>query len=323
MAGTVARAGRVWTSLKLHRFVSTTAPLSVRGIPRVLRGLGTAEEDVEDISIDDLEEMSNLDAEALQHHSSQLEVDAKKYQVHLRRETIKRKYFSDYEPKEKNLLTWAMKEQLRYLHSSDPSMWTPEALSKAFPISPAGAKKLLKVHWSPRSDAEIQKHDKQVAVRWKHLAKDQLGSAQLLKQISDNKRYMETQLAPTLGSDQILSTLQSLRFHDEEKPYSAMALKPRHKLPKVPKMNGSFSSIIRDYELQVSQLNKNLEEDPNDADPTNQSRCMDLTTIIPGTPKYEGTYTQVTCPANHKPKEKFKSRRKIMTFSEFIKNKTV
>lgn len=54
--------------------------------------------------------------------------------------TIEHKYFKNYRPKEENLLTWAMKEQLRYLHSSDPDMWTPEALSDAFPISPDGVK---------------------------------------------------------------------------------------------------------------------------------------------------------------------------------------
>lgn len=64
--------------------------------------------------------------------------DAKKYQDHLREKTIEHKYFKSRGPVEVNLLTWSMKEQLKYLHSSDPNHWTPEILAESFPISPEG-----------------------------------------------------------------------------------------------------------------------------------------------------------------------------------------
>ena len=66
--------------------------------------------------------------------------DSSKFQHFIQQKTIRHKYFKQYEPVEENLLTWAMKEQLKYLHATDPDYWTPETLSVAFPISPLGVK---------------------------------------------------------------------------------------------------------------------------------------------------------------------------------------
>lgn len=51
---------------------------------------------------------------------------------------IEKKYFK--KPKEPNLLTWTAKEQLKYLNSMDPGLWTPEKLAESFPISVEGVK---------------------------------------------------------------------------------------------------------------------------------------------------------------------------------------
>lgn len=105
-----------------------------------------------------------------------------------------------------------------------------------------------------------------------------------------------------------------------------MAHKPKNKLPKAPKMKtGSFSSIIKNYEFQSSQLNKKHEEDLKVTAPSTPSRCHDLSAVISGTPQYEGTYSQVSRAATYKPKVKVdrKSRkRQHITLSEFMKQKT-
>ncbi|KAG7164889.1 hypothetical protein Hamer_G017291 [Homarus americanus] len=231
-----------------------------RGVRHVIRGFNIPEEDVQDMDADDIEAVSSQDMEAMKHQSSQIEFYAKRFQSHKRKKTIEQKYFKDYKPKEDNLLTWAMKEQLRYLHSTDPDM--------------------------------------------------------------GNK---ETHPVPALGPDQILSTLETLKFHNDEEPYTKKAVRPKNKLPRAPKMRGgSFSSIIKDYELQASQLRENSNDKQQDSPSSSVSGSLDILKIISGTPKYEGTYTSVTFPAAHKPKEnkKYKKGEKMMTFHEFIKNKT-
>ncbi|XP_042229348.1 uncharacterized protein LOC121871221 [Homarus americanus] len=325
MAALLTTTGKSWTSFILPKYISTSAPLSARGVRHVIRGFNIPEEDVQDMDADDIEAVSSQDMEAMKHQSSQIEFYAKRFQSHKRKKTIEQKYFKDYKPKEDNLLTWAMKEQLRYLHSTDPDMWTPDALAKAFPISPAGAQKLLKVRWVMKNEAEIEKHDRAIAARWKKHTKGQLGSARLLQHTFDNRGNKETHPVPALGPDQILSTLETLKFHNDEEPYTKKAVRPKNKLPRAPKMRGgSFSSIIKDYELQASQLRENSNDKQQDSPSSSVSGSLDILKIISGTPKYEGTYTSVTFPAAHKPKEnkKYKKGEKMMTFHEFIKNKT-
>jgi len=80
---------------------------------------------------------------------------------------IERKYFKP--PSEPCLLTWAAKEQLRYLHETDEATWTPEKLAESFPISISGVKKLLKNNFCMSTEAQIENHDKAVYDRWKWL----------------------------------------------------------------------------------------------------------------------------------------------------------
>lgn len=46
---------------------------------------------------------------------------------------VKQKYFKDNYP---NFLTWSEKEQIRYLHRTDPNEWTILKLSESFPALP-------------------------------------------------------------------------------------------------------------------------------------------------------------------------------------------
>lgn len=49
--------------------------------------------------------------------------------------------------RETNLLTYAAKQQIRFLHKSDPLEWNYKALSECFPISEAGVKVSKKLNW--------------------------------------------------------------------------------------------------------------------------------------------------------------------------------
>lgn len=77
-----------------------------------------------------------------------------------------RKHFRDVlGRKEISVLTYAEKEKIRYLYSTDSEEWTPERLSVAFPVSPEGVLKLVKSSMKARSIEDIQAHDKMVAAR--------------------------------------------------------------------------------------------------------------------------------------------------------------
>lgn len=85
----------------------------------------------------------------------------------VRNAIIRRKYFKV--PPETNLLTWAAKEQIHYLHNLDPTEWTPERIAECFPVSVQGAKKLLKSRFTVASPERITEHDRGVALKWKAL----------------------------------------------------------------------------------------------------------------------------------------------------------
>uniref|UniRef100_A0A023G8R6 Uncharacterized protein n=1 Tax=Amblyomma triste TaxID=251400 RepID=A0A023G8R6_AMBTT len=85
----------------------------------------------------------------------------------VRNAIIRRKYFKV--PPETNLLTWAAKQQIHYLHSLDPEEWTAEKISESFPISVQGVKKLLKSRFTVATPERIAEHDREVQLKWKSL----------------------------------------------------------------------------------------------------------------------------------------------------------
>lgn len=312
---------RLLPSLSLGRPLCTSSSFSARGIRRSLKSLDLRD-DIEDMSIEEIDNITNIDQRELKNISQQIERDAEVHQRHIRKRTIEHKYFKNKGPEEQNLLTWAMKEQLRYLHSTDPDEWTPEALSVAFPISESGVKKLIKAKWFPRDEAAIEKHDRSVIACWKKYTKGQLGSSQLLKEIL-NKKYGVTseRLPQPVNQEDILTTLESLRYEHEEEPYIAKGLRPKNKLPKPPKMKGnSFTSIVKDYEMQLQQIRKEKrEKTPQESVCL---RCRDVGEFTDGTPKYEGRYQSVSAASGPRQRGKPKTKLKeIMTFDEFIEQK--
>lgn len=314
MAGLLTVAGRVFHTLDFARCITTSALLTGRGIRGVVKGLGLQEEELQDLGPDDLEAMTDASLDTFNQETAHIEGDARRYQDHLRKKTIQHKYFKSLDTKEENLLTWSMKEQLKYLHSSDPNQWTPEVLSKAFPISPQGVVRLLQSHWKPKSDMERQKHDKAVVARWKKHMKGQLGSFRILEKTLNNKFVPENLPAPVTGMQQVLSILEDLQF-DGEKPYVAKESKKKNKLPKQPKMpSKSFYSIIEDYENKSSKGEKTEQE----------NTYTSSLTKISGAPQYEGSHSRVSggdeAVRRHLPSRK--RGKKLITFTEFMKKTT-
>ncbi|CAL8143802.1 unnamed protein product [Orchesella dallaii] len=95
--------------------------------------------------------------------------ESERLKTNIKRQTMFRKHFRDLEPREVSLLTWAEKENIRYLNETDPGRWTPEAISEAYPISPHGVHKLLKSSLRLRRSKDVLKHDELIAQRIKDI----------------------------------------------------------------------------------------------------------------------------------------------------------
>lgn len=80
---------------------------------------------------------------------------------------VKRKYFKS--PLLPNFLTWAEKEQIRFLHRSDPGDWTSDKLAHSFPASETVIKKIIKARWEAGELKDIQRHDQAVEANWRAL----------------------------------------------------------------------------------------------------------------------------------------------------------
>ncbi|XP_055947090.1 uncharacterized protein LOC129980730 [Argiope bruennichi] len=89
------------------------------------------------------------------------------HEFFVKKQIIKRKYFKH--ELETNLLTYAAKQQIRYLNKLNPAEWTPETLSRCFPITVTGVKKLLKSNYKLLTPEKIKAHDKEVEDRWELL----------------------------------------------------------------------------------------------------------------------------------------------------------
>ncbi|KAH8025716.1 hypothetical protein HPB51_010800 [Rhipicephalus microplus] len=92
---------------------------------------------------DDAEEDPEEVLEHVEHYYDRHMEELRLERRRARSAIIRRKYFKDLFPPETNLLSWAAKEQIRYLHNLDPSEWTVEKIAQCFPVSVLGAKKLF------------------------------------------------------------------------------------------------------------------------------------------------------------------------------------
>lgn len=85
--------------------------------------------DFEDIDLDDIE--SDFVSVGMSHKEHTEELELRKQQE--RYFMIKQKYFKEKLP---NFLTWNDKQQIKYLHRTDPEQWTIDRLSESFPALP-------------------------------------------------------------------------------------------------------------------------------------------------------------------------------------------
>lgn len=145
----------------------------------------------------------------------------------------RRKYFKDLFPPETNLLTWAAKEQIRYLHSLDPSEWTAEKIAQCFPVSVLGAKKLLKSQFRIETAEQIAEHDRNVQLKWKAL---KMGKADEKISPTTKKLYLEGKLQ----EDQAYGnkTLPMPQQRDDTRALALSRLSPKP---------GEYSKLIATY----------------------------------------------------------------------------
>ncbi|XP_076305237.1 uncharacterized protein LOC143222516 [Tachypleus tridentatus] len=127
-----------------------------------------------------------LDLESVLEHSDEIydefQRENKTHKKKAKRNIVERKYFK--QQPETNMLTWAAKEQIRYLNQLNPEQWTPVKLAESFPISVDGIKKILKSKFTSATKDRIRKHDKAVLRNWKILTGEQKGLiSPLIKQL--------------------------------------------------------------------------------------------------------------------------------------------
>lgn len=144
--------------------------------PRDMAGLRRQSAVLNDVEAwqDDPEKTFDADFNELgkSHIEHEKELDLKKEQ--LKYYVIKNKYFKS--PQQPNFLTWAEKEQIRYLNKQDPDAWTPERLSQSFPALEEVIVKILKAYWTPSNMKRIQKHDENVRKNWASLKSGEMKS---------------------------------------------------------------------------------------------------------------------------------------------------
>ncbi|XP_076058050.1 uncharacterized protein LOC143035208 isoform X2 [Oratosquilla oratoria] len=313
-----------------NRCLSLSCSLHVpRGISRTLKALDLSEKEINSFTGEELEEITHLEMQHLDDLSDNHFKEVQQNQLKTQMKIIERKYFPH--EKEVNLLTWAMKEQLRYLNALDPSTWTPEHLSVTFPVSTEGAKKLLKAKWFPRTESDVERHDRAVVRNWKKYTNGKLGSAALIEDTIGQGRNRAGMVSSALTSteipDQVLKRLEGLKFEGEEDIYVAKGLKPKNRLKKTPKFNiGNFSDIVKDYKKDLNIVNGNM-EDPQEN--MGVPKCSDLSQVLWQGRHYQSKSTQVRCSSSgsldkrvqRKDKGNKNRKEKERTFEEFMEKK--
>ncbi|XP_068207896.1 neugrin [Palaemon carinicauda] len=307
-----------------NRKINTATSQYVRQMRSPNRITDLSQHEMDDLSQYSLEDdFADASLEELQHHVSNLDSDAVKHQNFIQQKTIRQKYFKKYEPAEDNLLTWEMKEQLKYLHHKDPEQWTPEALSVAFPISPNGVQKLLSSKWLPENEKDIERHDRAVIAKWRKYTNGRLGSARILELLVKKRLGQDNENLPVplMDQEKIMSILESLEFENEEKPKAPSAsTEKKLRVKNKPKIrSGSFVSIIENYESQISPK-----------EPTQKTKApqkyeyLDVSSVIPSAPQYEGTYSKMRSQNSVRQTRKRVSKKvtNLITFEEFMKTKT-
>lgn len=176
-------------SIQFVRNISTTSSLLLRRLSkRSNPGLGyqiNALEDAAEIIQSDPEGFAALEGDLAEAHKShkQHELELQRQKEKIRQYIVQNKYFRQ-EPLP-NLLTYAEKEQIKFLHSSDNEEWTVERLAESFPASAETICKILKARWSPMSEKRIRAHDESVLKNWERFKKGEF-STKLSRELQEH-----------------------------------------------------------------------------------------------------------------------------------------
>ncbi|XP_044259266.1 required for respiratory growth protein 9, mitochondrial [Tribolium madens] len=123
---------------------------------------------------EDIEDFEDFETDFMEVHKShkqhvrELEIEREKMKYHI----VKQRYFKEKFP---NFLTWHDKEQIRFLHGTEPNEWTIERLSESFPALPEVIKKVVKSNWTKPSQDKIANHDSGVRNNWKLFKDGKMG----------------------------------------------------------------------------------------------------------------------------------------------------
>lgn len=113
----------------------------------------------------DAEDLSQYDTDLATSHKShkQFEREQSQYQQNIRLWTVGQKYFRHKLP---NFLTWAEKQQIRFLHNKDPVDWNCDRLAECFPATTDTIAQVCKSNWQPKDDKRIERHDTAARHTW-------------------------------------------------------------------------------------------------------------------------------------------------------------
>ncbi|XP_015907034.2 ankyrin repeat domain-containing protein 11 isoform X1 [Parasteatoda tepidariorum] len=162
--------------------------------------------------------------------------------IFIKKKLIGRKYFQS--EKETNLLTYAAKEQIKYLHKLNPLDWTPEALSKSFPISVDGVKKLLRSNYTLKDPVKIKQHDEDVRKKWESLMSGK----------PSDQIYFHTQCLWNEGK-----LLKENYTGNPNLPYPSLSTTQNITKVTKNKLIGEYSGIIKNY-VEYKKQKKSVQE---------------------------------------------------------------
>ncbi|KAJ3665208.1 hypothetical protein Zmor_000714 [Zophobas morio] len=219
---------------------------------------------------------------------------------------VREKYFKEKSP---NFLTWHDKEQIRYLHNTEPEEWTIERLSEGFPALPETIKKVVKTNWVKTKQHKITNHDAAVQRNWKLFKQGQMSTlpkdlAEHLNKFTNRALNFKPFVLPSSGKNvQVQSEATTSEFADIIKSYKKIKnclLESENTQTNVgnepPKGDTSYAaSAPRTKSVTLSELQnkltklveagKNVNEDerhiinsvkPEKEDKISETRLMDL-----------------------------------------------
>ena len=165
--------------------------------------------------------------------------------------------------KQPNLLTWAAKMQIRFLHAEDPYQWTPEVLADSFPTTKENIIAILKSTWLPVDEKQIERHDRRVHQNWLTLQKELKKNQREAVERTGGKIQGEGEV-----DERIVKILNAAGIPSLPGPSQDEILLTRKKLTEKlhPKVSGAFSQILLDYKVQFKVADKDklkISEEPH------------------------------------------------------------